>query len=275
MTVINTVAKTTGYDIKYKVYNDKKGTIKAYRYNRPIYINVKQDKDTKPIKKQKSVPSGLVRDDNAIRTVNILKDYVMNNEEIWCTFETDTFAKNVTDIDEAMFHLDIFTRQRRRAYPGYKYVAIIEPQKRGAWHYHILHNIPCGSEIIPKRPMKRIWNSHKKKWIDIEYYDLKYWTQGFSQAWDIINKTDEQFDIVAYMTDYMLKGDNRLLFGRKKVLKSNNLKSCAEYRESEESEQNKAMQQLINDKKVLKKEKHILATNKYAPNVSIYTFTDK
>jgi hypothetical protein len=259
----------------YKLYNDTAGTITAYRYDKPIHSNVKQIKDIKPIKKKKSAPSGLVRVDNATRSQNLLIDYIRENEHIWTTFITLTFAENVTDINTAMKELNKYTSKLKRVYPQFAYAGSIEPQQRGAWHFHMLTNLKAGSKQIPRMDLKRIWNPKSKKWLDMYDYDLPYWNAGYSTAFDIENDTDSKFNTTLYITQYLTKGDMSLLAGRKKVLKSNNLKKPRIYKLSENSQIAQELNEYIAERKQLAKEKHILAPNKYAPNISIYTFTAK
>jgi len=58
-------------------------------------------------------------------------------------FFTYTFAENVADYDEAMTYWRHFARRLREKFDSPKYVGVVEFQKRGAVHFHVLHfNMP-------------------------------------------------------------------------------------------------------------------------------------
>ena len=53
------------------------------------------------------------------------------------TMLTCTYKANVQDRDVIRRHLDLFIKRLRRVIPGFQYVAVLERQKRGAWHAHL------------------------------------------------------------------------------------------------------------------------------------------
>lgn len=53
---------------------------------------------------------------------------------------TLTYRENQQDRSLAWRHLREFCRRLRRALPGFAYVAVLERQKRGAWHVHMAIN---------------------------------------------------------------------------------------------------------------------------------------
>ena len=50
---------------------------------------------------------------------------------------TCTYRENVTDRARVMHDLDKFLKRLRRALPSFEYIAVLEKQKRSAWHVHI------------------------------------------------------------------------------------------------------------------------------------------
>lgn len=178
---------------------------------------------------QGRVPStnyGIIRRDSLNRTRETLIDYACMHESDWKSFITLTIADESIDIDAANKYFQNFVRQWRRAYPELIYLGVPEFQKRGAIHYHILTNVPCGSDLIPEKPIKNIWSTKYKKFYDLNFYDLKYWDSekiGFSSAFDF-ELTDDHFNVALYITKYLYKDVDNRLFGRNKILKSNNLK---------------------------------------------------
>jgi len=98
-------------------------------------------------------------------------------------FLTLTFADNVTDVKTANYEFKKF-RQRLEYHFDLKlkYVVVVEFQKRGAVHYHVvLFNLP----YIKNTELSAIWGN------------------GFIK----INKITEVDNIGAYVTKYMTKED--------------------------------------------------------------------
>lgn len=53
------------------------------------------------------------------------------------TLLTLTYRENMTDRPRAMHDLDNFLKRVRRVCPDFEYIAVLETQKRGAWHIHL------------------------------------------------------------------------------------------------------------------------------------------
>lgn len=66
----------------------------------------------------------------------------MNFEAGSCVFLTATFKENVKDYDTAVKAFKGFTKKLRRKLEDVRYIATLEIQKRGAYHFHILLNAP-------------------------------------------------------------------------------------------------------------------------------------
>lgn len=123
-------------------------------------------------------------------------------------FVTLTFAENQTDVQEANRAFRLFIMRLRRRYPGVQYLAVIEFQKRGAVHYHVLIN---------------------QSYIDQDAL-AKIWGQGF--VW--INSISHVDNIGAYLVKYMSKehSDSRLM-GQDGYLCSHGLKRWETFTEWE------------------------------------------
>lgn len=142
------------------------------------------------------------------------------NSDDWQSFISLTFAENIKDINFTNKKFHNFVRQVQRVFKNFKYLCVPEFQKRGAVHYHILTNIPVNSDIIPlKKPLK-LWNKELKKYKTIYYYDIKYWSFGFSEA-EIV--TGDIKKIVGYISKYMTKNIDNRLFCKHRFLYSQNL----------------------------------------------------
>lgn len=114
-------------------------------------------------------------------------------------FLTLTFADNVTDLKAANYEFKLF-RQRLEYDIGFKalYVAVVEFQKRGAIHYHVLFfNMP----YMPANRLGGIWG------------------RGFIK----VNKIDEVDNLGAYVCKYMTKTDDERLLGQKMYFSSRGL----------------------------------------------------
>ena len=113
-------------------------------------------------------------------------------------FITLTFAKNITDIKEAHGLFDHFIKRMVRRYENFKYLAVIEFQKRGAVHYHLLCNLP--------------FVEHKKI--------AQIWRQGMIT----INRVDRVKNLGAYFCKYLGKDmTDKRMFGKKKFFRSQTL----------------------------------------------------
>lgn len=217
----------------------------------------------------------VVRSDSIYRAKNKLIDYAIANREDWKSFVTLTFADNITDIKEANKKFNSWVKMVRRVFKDFKYLGVPEFQKRGAVHYHFLTNIPCGSDLIPIMPVKRMYSEKKDRYYNIYYYDIKYWKHGFSSIFDIIRETDSDFKLELYLTKYMFcdkegnKNIDNRLWGHNKLLHSNNLK-CPELFYYDLSDQEyDSLLNVYEDRINEKKELH--SVRKFVPDRTITT----
>lgn len=105
-------------------------------------------------------------------------------------FLTLTFAENITDLDYARYEFDKFIKRVKTRYATFQYIVVVEFQKRGSVHFHLLCNLP---------------------YIKVNKF-ASVWKHGFIK----INKLDNVDNVGAYITKYMTKDniDERLV-GRK------------------------------------------------------------
>jgi len=106
-------------------------------------------------------PSGQRRVDNARMTQLACQRLIRANERQWgelAKFITYTFAKHVTDVVEANRIWIEYARLLREKYGKVRYVGVIEFQKSGRVHYHVLFfNLPWIADI--KRKFQADWYS--------------------------------------------------------------------------------------------------------------------
>lgn len=148
-------------------------------------------------------------------------------------FITLTFKENMTDIDEANKIFKKFVRYLRKYIEKIKYVAVIEFQKRGAIHYHMLCNIPYIKHSVL----------------------LDYWRRSGSDGSVNIQGIKHVDNVGAYITSYMMKnaGDPRLK-GKKMYLCSKGLDKPKEYNSY-------SAELIINE--YIKEGKKVVFTNSY------------
>ena len=128
-------------------------------------------------------------------------------------FVTLTFRENITDLKVANYEWKKF-KQRLETKIGYKlqYLVVIEFQKRGAIHYHILmFNAP----YIKNNKLQEIWGNGYVK----------------------INRIDNVDNVGAYVCKYITKdNDDDRLAGQKMYFASRGLKKPTEIRNAERVE---------------------------------------
>ena len=200
-----------------------------YKHGKKIKIveNKKEKFDDLDLKKiNKSNNKTEKEKDKQIELKNITRSKIScqriakSNMNVWKSFITLTFKNNLKDIDVANKRLHYFFTKIRRVKKDFVYLCIPEFQKRGAVHYHLLTNIACDSLIIPKKEKKHLYNPNTKQYKDLEYYDIKFWLDGFSSAEPIINDPEK---IVGYISKYMTKDIDNRLFGYRRYFYSKNL----------------------------------------------------
>jgi len=79
---------------------------------------------------------------------------------------TLTYRANVTDRDLVLKHLDRFRRKVEAVLPGWKYVAVLQRQERGAWHVHLAtHALP--KYLAPGGVVLKSWDVMRGIWLGI------------------------------------------------------------------------------------------------------------
>ena len=72
----------------------------------------------------------------------------------WLTL---TYADNMTDQHQLARDFKKFIRKFRHDYPEVEYIAVAEPQARGAWHMHVIIIFPHAAPYIPN---DTIWHDY-------------------------------------------------------------------------------------------------------------------
>jgi len=143
------------------------------------------------------------RADNLARLRSLVRRIVEGNHNQWgevCKFITYTFAENVRDVSQALVLWREYQKRLRRVFNNPKYLAVIEFQKRGSVHFHVLYfNMPYTPKLKTKIQ--------------------KNWGHGFTQV-RAIRSTKA---LGSYITKYMTKNIDDRLLGRKAFFTSRGL----------------------------------------------------
>jgi len=174
-----------------------------YKYEFPVYAGYHKfkksnKKNTDENTKKENRKKVVTRIRNRVRRLAIA------NFDEHSRFFTATFADNITDMDFANNEFKKFIKRVKYHYGNFKYIAVVEFQKRGAIHYHMLSDFG----YIEQEQLERIWDN------------------GFVWIRDLLiaNKGKPVDNIGAYIVKYMNKNiiDKRLM-GKKAYFTSRNL----------------------------------------------------
>lgn len=212
-----------GFKRKYKPYGINENEIYSDEDLEIVYDN--EDIFYKELKEKIS----------ARRRAEKVRRLINANRNDLVTFLTLTFKENLIDIDIANKEFDKFTKRVNRYLQKnynikFKYVSVIEFQKRGAIHYHMLCNLPTDFKVQNNKS----WKSKKQKEFEV-FISQNLWKNGFCDCRSI-----EGVDNVgAYLWSYMIKdsSDERLK-GRKAFLYSVSTLEKEEYLYLDTSEMN-------------------------------------
>lgn len=107
-------------------------------------------------------------------------------------FVTLTYRENMTDSVQLMKDWDKFYKRLRYAYPDkdFAYIAVAEPQERGAWHFHVLLKDLTGHQLyIPNQQLQEIWghgytDAERVRAEDAGLYFATYLTYIGQHKWE-------------------------------------------------------------------------------------------
>lgn len=131
------------------------------------------------------------------RIRNDLRRLTNTNFDSGSKFVTLTFKENMMDLSKANNEFKKFIKRLKYEVGNFKYIAVIEFQKRGAIHYHMISNL----KYIPNKDLREIWNNGYVK----------------------INRIKQVDNVGAYIIKYMCKIEDVRLHKRKAYLRSRNL----------------------------------------------------
>ena len=161
------------------------GTVlKPYVRNEDIYMNDdgEMQVDPKDVRFMKSNDSRYANPRQVRKSCEAFKWLIRANESKIRLFVTLTYACNMTDTRQLYQDYRKFWMRIKREYPQLTgYLVAFEPQKRGAWHAHMLLMSDDAFVYIPNKKMHAIWG------------------KGFTKTQTPKGKKD----IAAYLTSYL------------------------------------------------------------------------
>ena len=178
--------------------------VESYEYEKPVAKGLESKRTGRA---NSPFTSQEVKDENRKKTACRARAFVrrmVNANPGLNKFLTLTFAENRVDLDSAHYDFDKFIKRMKTRFLGFKYISVIEFQKRGAIHFHLLCNLP---------------------YVDVNSL-AKVWRHGFIK----LNRIDSIDNVGAYVTKYMTKDNfDERLTGRKSYSMSKGLHKPKEY----------------------------------------------
>lgn len=197
----------------HKVYNKIiiSGPIIEYvEYEKPYYKDYEILEEWKNRDINKNSQTSNDRSEYSLkRAKNEIRRLINANSDIFDKFISLTFGPNETDLDYCHYEFKKFIQRLKYRYPDLEYIVVVEFQKRGAVHYHMLSNLA----YVRNSTLEKIW--------------------GHGFVW--INRIDRVDNLGAYVTKYLRKdlNDERLK-GRKCYFRSKGLKEPIIYTQKKE-----------------------------------------
>lgn len=179
-----------------------------------------------------------IRSDNILRSKLNCQRLAKANADAWKSFITLTYSDNMQDLEKAKKDFNYFVKNIKKIKSDFKYIVILEFQKRGAIHFHFLSNLTLQDNFIITKQ-----KSNEK------YYDVKYWNKGFTSYEPLDGDLKK---IIGYISKYMTKDCDNRLFNFKRYSYSQNLiKPIEEYVNIEEQKEYNYFKDLLNGKECI------------------------
>jgi hypothetical protein len=90
-----------------------------------------------------------------------LRDYINTNvtKTTNCRWLTLTYQNNITDPKQLYSDFKKFNRKARKKYGTFEYIAVAEPQARGAWHLHCILIFKRKAPFMKNKDVADIWEN--------------------------------------------------------------------------------------------------------------------
>lgn len=185
---METVLTLAGATLEVQILNrvNKKQTIKKLNDHEVLVLSTGEVKTVNRSETRKDNIHSLRMTLKKLRYL-INANFVGNKNELFLTL---TYSENMTDVRRLYDDGRKFIQRLRYKYKdvsSLEYIAVVEPQERGAWHYHILVKFPdVDFMYIPHSELENLWG------------------HGFVSVQDITSVDN----IGAYLSAYLSNTDN-------------------------------------------------------------------
>lgn len=203
--------------VKYTIYSNRnveimyknglanvRGIIK--KLSKKHYLNIQTGEVKEYKKDSKSRYDNIGNIDTSLRNLKqIIKNNLLDYSKVhWVTL---TYAENMQDVGQVYKDFEKFIKRFRYKYNDYKieYIAVVEPQARGAWHLHCFFIYDKKRPYIANKDFTAIWGL------------------GFTKITSVPKDIDISLYFSAYLCDLEYKGQP--LAAYEKVKKASNKKA--------------------------------------------------
>lgn len=133
---------------------------------------------------------------NIIRLINCNPDML--------TFISLTYRENMQDLQLSKKHLNKLFRELNRDFMNFKYLYVLEFQKRGAIHYHMLCNLPVNVPTAKPKELK----PELQKLLEQQFHEM-YWPYGWVDIRDLAQEgnTNAGLYVSVYLVEDLYKLD--------------------------------------------------------------------
>lgn len=171
--------KETGNVTEIMYQTNSNTSIKIKKIDKDHYLDI----ETGEIKEFKHMENRTDDLNNLRVSMGNLRDLINTNvtNPRYCKWVTLTYKENMKDQNKLHNDFKIFNKAFRRKGFQYEYIAVAEPQGRGAWHLHVLFIFDHVVEYIPNDLIASIWR----------------------QGWTVTKRVDDVDNVGAYLTAYL------------------------------------------------------------------------
>lgn len=148
--------KTSGNIVDvFSAVHDTRRQLTAKRISATEYL----DTVTGKIKQYQNKTDRSLSTESLRNTFQLIRDLVNANttQPRRCRWLTLTYAINMTDPKQLYADYKRFMTRLRRKYGKCEYIAVAEPQQRGAWHMHVILIFPDDAPFMDNNDVASLW----------------------------------------------------------------------------------------------------------------------
>lgn len=147
----------------------KNNSISTIKIDKDYYMDLK----TGEIKACKHIENRSQNKLQISQSLKRLREYVNTNitDPNKCLWVTLTYAENMTDPKTLYIDFKNFIKRFRYKYGKSEYIVACEPQKRGAWHCHVIFIFDTDAPFVPNKIMRELWQKGFTKTNNLKNID--------------------------------------------------------------------------------------------------------